>query len=182
MPLSRPRANSLQLSIERTKTWCPPRPPTPRRSTYPQAGTISLSMAGIGDSDIPPVPPLSYWEPDTPSPVSPHNPFLIPPRSGLDSPCPVASPLLPDSPLSIFDRQISPASSSSHFPRSSPLTGPISHLDSYSAVATHQRVSSSQIAARKEEFDDIFCSTQRVGEDEILGIARCASSRAGESV
>jgi hypothetical protein len=107
MPLCRPRATSLQLSVERLRitTWRPARPPTPRRSTYPQPGTTTLDMTGIADSNIPPVPPLSYWEPETPSPMSPHNPFLSPPTVSPGSLRVVASPLLPASPLSVFDRQ-----------------------------------------------------------------------------
>jgi hypothetical protein len=107
MPLCRPRATSLQLSVERLRitTWRPARPPTPRRATYPQPGTAPLDVTGIADSDAPPVPPLSYWEPETPSPVSPYNPFLSPPAVSPGSWRAVASPLLPSSPLSVFDRQ-----------------------------------------------------------------------------
>ncbi|KAF2255193.1 hypothetical protein BU26DRAFT_514947 [Trematosphaeria pertusa] len=83
-------------------------------------------IPGITDRDIPPVPPLSYWEPDTPepltSPLSPHNPFLFPPP--LPSPSagfPMASPILPASPLSIFDRAFSPMSPTFLFPRTPPM-------------------------------------------------------------
>ncbi|KAJ4301106.1 hypothetical protein N0V90_003196 [Kalmusia sp. IMI 367209] len=93
-------------------------------SAYPSPlGTISLDMTGIVDLGIPPVPPLSYWEPDTPSPVSPHNPFLSPPAAGPGSFYPAASPLLPASPLSIFDRRGSSTSSSFSFLRSSSVIG-----------------------------------------------------------
>ncbi|KAL5117213.1 hypothetical protein ACEQ8H_004902 [Pleosporales sp. CAS-2024a] len=63
-------------------------------------------------TDTPPVPAPSYWLPDTPSPLSltspssPINPFLRPPP-----PEPLfrmAQPLIPASPLSIFDFAVSP--------------------------------------------------------------------------
>ena len=126
MPLSRPHANSLQLSIDPiqiTSTWRPARPPTPRRATYPQPGTTSLTLAGPVDSEVPPIPSLSYWEPDTPSPMSPHNPFLSPALASPGSPKALASPLLPASPLSIFDLASTKSPSLlSH--TSSPLIGP----------------------------------------------------------
>ncbi|OAL49152.1 hypothetical protein IQ07DRAFT_71804 [Pyrenochaeta sp. DS3sAY3a] len=81
------------------------RPPTPRRATFPM-----ISPAYTTDPNAPPIPPLSYWEPDTPSPMSTNNPFLSPPPVHLQSLFPVASPLLPSSPLSIFDSAISPTS------------------------------------------------------------------------
>ncbi|KAF2440855.1 hypothetical protein P171DRAFT_446812 [Karstenula rhodostoma CBS 690.94] len=126
MTLCRPRANSLQLSVERLRvtTWRPARPPTPRRSTYPQPGTTSLDMIGIVDSDIPPVPPLSYWEPETPSPMSPHNPFLSPPAASPGSLKTLVSPILPASPLSVFDKQNAPRSWSFAVPLTSPRVGP----------------------------------------------------------
>jgi hypothetical protein len=74
-------------------------------------------MADIANLDTPPVPPISYWEPDTPdivvsplSPASPHNPF---PRAMF----PMASPVLPASPLSMFDRTVSPTTPSFLCPR-----------------------------------------------------------------
>lgn len=107
MPLHRPRANSLELSIERLRitTWCPTRPPTPRRSTYPRPGTTSRDMPGAVDLDIPPVPSLSYWEPETPSPMSPYNPFLSPPAVGPVSPKTMGWALLSKHSLSVFDKQ-----------------------------------------------------------------------------
>lgn len=113
----RPHPSSLSLSLDclRIAPWVPPRPPTPRRMTYPQPGTTSLSMAGSSSvdtdvgvgKDIPPVPPVSYWEPDTPSPAptptSPLNPFLSPPSAGREGSKWAASPILPASPLSMFE-------------------------------------------------------------------------------
>ncbi|OAG00694.1 uncharacterized protein CC84DRAFT_1222175 [Paraphaeosphaeria sporulosa] len=66
-------------------------------------------MAGIVDLGIPPVPPLSYWEPETPSPLSPHNPFLSPPAVSPGSPRTDILPLLAASPSTV-DRQTAPRS------------------------------------------------------------------------
>lgn len=125
MPLCRPRANSLQLSVERLRitTWRPVRPPTPRRSTYPQPGSTSLDMSGIVQSDIPPVPPLSYWEPETPSPMSPKTPFLSPLAISPGSLKTLVSPLRPSSPLSGFDKQAAPTLWSFAVPLPSPCAG-----------------------------------------------------------
>ncbi|KZM23143.1 hypothetical protein ST47_g5624 [Ascochyta rabiei] len=161
---------SLFIPIPTTALWRLCRPPTPRRATYPLPA----------DYDAPPVPPLSFWIPETPSPLptcsavttspisstpalsscysqpndptrpphldrsagppgprslllptvspylpapprspisptspqSPHNPFLSPPVPHWNETALItlASPLLPASPLSIFDRAISPTS------------------------------------------------------------------------
>lgn len=117
MPLARPRVNSLQLSIERicsTSTWRPARPPTPRRSTYPQPGTTSLSTGLSVEIEVPPVPAVSYWEPDTPSPVSPWNPFLFSPTRSPGSSREGGSPSVStiskimDSPRSLFSPRLTP--------------------------------------------------------------------------
>jgi hypothetical protein len=79
-----------------------------------------MSTLVNGSDEIPPVPPLSYWDPDTPSPFasirsqispsSPTNPFLAPPEPSVkqDHRFRKAAPLLPASPLSIFDSPMSP--------------------------------------------------------------------------
>ncbi|KAG9196416.1 hypothetical protein G6011_01537 [Alternaria panax] len=116
MPSVRPRPTSLTISTASTTVWRAIRPPTPRRATYP-----SMSTSINFDGEAPPVPALSYWDPDTPSPFtficsrvspsSPTNPYLSPlPESSTDQPClfPKATPLLPASPLSIFDSPLSP--------------------------------------------------------------------------
>ncbi|KAF2033738.1 hypothetical protein EK21DRAFT_85906 [Setomelanomma holmii] len=110
-----------------TPSWRAPRPPTPRRATFPLPGTTSTSLSSKAIV-TPPVPPLSYWLPDTPSPLtaissprhaqspvlplspaSPMNPFLVPPtRCNKSALFPIASSLLPASPLSIFDSAVSP--------------------------------------------------------------------------
>lgn len=59
MPPARPRAESLSISIPATALWRLCRPPTPRRATYPLPSRY----------DAPPIPPLSFWIPDTPSPI-----------------------------------------------------------------------------------------------------------------
>jgi hypothetical protein len=131
MPVGRPRANSLHIAIPTAgnQQWKAVRPSTPRRSTYPQAGTALVTIADIANLDSPPVPPISYWEPDTPdivvSPLSlasPRNPFLYPhPSLSPRAMFPMASPVLPASPLSIFDRMISPMTPTFLCPRTSPL-------------------------------------------------------------
>ncbi|KAF1920211.1 hypothetical protein BDU57DRAFT_6471 [Ampelomyces quisqualis] len=102
------RPLSSPLTIQ-PPSWRAARPPTPRRATFPLPNTTS------SPSIVPAVPALSYWSPDTPSPfspttthhtpLSPINPFLLPPRQILFR---MASPLLPASPLSVFDAPISP--------------------------------------------------------------------------
>ncbi|KAH7402094.1 hypothetical protein DE146DRAFT_631362 [Phaeosphaeria sp. MPI-PUGE-AT-0046c] len=103
----RARPASLSLSIL-LPSWSAPRPPTPRRATFPLLETTSSSS--IADLDkTPPVPAFSYWLPDTPSPFSPSspvNPFLIAPQP--QSLFYRASPLIPASPLSMFDVAMSP--------------------------------------------------------------------------
>ncbi|KAH7072680.1 hypothetical protein BKA63DRAFT_48519 [Paraphoma chrysanthemicola] len=137
MASARPRPSSLTIAT--VPSWRTPRPPTPRRATFPSPGTKSTTTsaptslpASNQAGTTPPVPPLSYWLPDTPSPLltilspkyaqshqhllspvspispnSPLNPFLIPPceTSRLFQ---LASPLLPASPLSVFDHAVSP--------------------------------------------------------------------------
>jgi hypothetical protein len=88
-----------------------PRPPTPRRATFPLPYTTSTSLSHIA-SCTPTVPVLSYWILDTPSPSSsehpssPVNPFLVPPQA--HSLFRLASPLIPASPLSLFDYKMPP--------------------------------------------------------------------------
>ncbi|KAF2832558.1 hypothetical protein CC86DRAFT_377708 [Ophiobolus disseminans] len=99
-PPSRPRLKPLNVP----PPWRAPRLPTPRRATFPPAGP----PPGVS---APPVPPLSFWTPDTP--FSPINPFLIPPQTPATRAhalFPPAAPLLPASPLSMFDRAVSPMS------------------------------------------------------------------------
>ncbi|KAH7069452.1 hypothetical protein FB567DRAFT_224400 [Paraphoma chrysanthemicola] len=137
MASTRPRPSSLTIAT--APSWRTPRTPTPRRATFLSPGTkstttsIPTSLPAFNQaSTIPPVPPLSYWFPDTPSPLlttlspryaashqhlptpvsptspnSPLNPFLIPPceTSRLFQ---LASPLLPASPLSVFGHAVSP--------------------------------------------------------------------------
>jgi len=115
MQQTRPRPISLSISTTCPAPWRAIRPPTPRRATYPSMSTLINA-----NHEIPPVPPLSYWDPDTPSPVasdrsevspsSPVNPFLAPPKSPIEQQYlfPKAAPLLPASPLSIFDSPMSP--------------------------------------------------------------------------
>ncbi|OAL06871.1 hypothetical protein IQ06DRAFT_209482, partial [Phaeosphaeriaceae sp. SRC1lsM3a] len=77
---------------------------------FPVPDTKSTSSTANLDK-TPPVPALSYWLPDTPSPFSPSspiNPFLLPHRPQPQSLSRMASPLIPASPLSIFDVAISP--------------------------------------------------------------------------
>ncbi|KAF1950376.1 hypothetical protein CC80DRAFT_509722 [Byssothecium circinans] len=115
MPVGRPRARSLHIPIPKPASWRARRPPTPRRATYPPP---------VEASDAPPVPSVSYWETDTPepltSPLSPLNPFLSPPRrrsSVMELQFTTAVQLLPASPLSVFDRVISPSTPSFIVPR-----------------------------------------------------------------
>ncbi|KAH3915876.1 hypothetical protein HBI56_040790 [Parastagonospora nodorum] len=106
----KPRPACMSLAIS-TPAWRAPRPATPRRATFPLPGTTSTSS--LPDiAGTPPVPALSYWLPETPSPLSstapssPVNQFLLPlPSEPLFS---IASPLLPASPLSMFDYSMSP--------------------------------------------------------------------------
>lgn len=98
------RLRPFTLTIP-TKQCSTRRPSTPRRATFPMISPIYTT-----DPNAPPIPPLSYWEPDTPSPMSTYNPFLSPPPVHPLSLFPVASPLLPSSPLSMFDSAISPTS------------------------------------------------------------------------
>ncbi|KAF7674057.1 hypothetical protein GT037_007823 [Alternaria burnsii] len=116
MPSVRPRPTSLIIPPTSTTLWRAPRPPTPRRATYPSMYT-SINF----NHEAPPVPALSYWDPDTPSPFvsirsrdssdSPMNPYLAPsPESSTNHLYlfPRATPLLPASPLSMFDSPLSP--------------------------------------------------------------------------
>jgi hypothetical protein len=108
--MMRSRPASVTLTIY-PASWRAPRPPTPRRATFPLPHITSTSLSPIV-SCTPPVPVLSYWIPDTPSPFSsehpssPINPFLVPPPP--HSLFRMASPLIPASPLSLFDYAISP--------------------------------------------------------------------------
>ncbi|CAO2649156.1 Nn.00g101050.m01.CDS01 [Neocucurbitaria sp. VM-36] len=116
MPVARPRLNSLAINVPPVILWRAPRPPTPRRSTIPMVGATPSSLLGPVSPSAPPVPSLSYWEPETPAPntapMSPCNPFLSPPLTGFaydfHALFPLASPLLPAPPLSIFDHAVSP--------------------------------------------------------------------------
>jgi hypothetical protein len=77
MPLARPRANSLFLPIPTTSPWDLCRPPTPRRATLPL----------LSNQNIPHVPPLSFWNPDTPSPhpTNPQSPSSSTPPASTPS-------------------------------------------------------------------------------------------------
>lgn len=90
--MPRPRANSLTIYISANPhKWRAPRPPTPRRSTFPGAHKSAFSPSTTSnalDTDVPPLPPLSYFEPDTPSP--PPSPTL--PASPRSHPIPGFSP------------------------------------------------------------------------------------------
>lgn len=115
MQQTRPRPISLNISTTCPVPWRAILPPTPRHATYP-----SMSALINAKNEVPPVPPLSYWDPETPSPFastssevspsSPMNPFLAPPKSPTEQQhlFPKAAPLLPASPLSIFDSPLSP--------------------------------------------------------------------------
>lgn len=126
--ISRPKAKSLHIPIPEAKQWNKPQPATPRRSTYPQMGGSRKRAVHDTELDAPPVPVLSYWEPETPkgvtsplSPISPHNPFLYSPSSTSPRAMfPTASPVLPASPLSIFGC-LSPMTPSFLFPRTLPV-------------------------------------------------------------
>lgn len=79
---------------------------TPRLLIQPVAPCSTMSTNS-------PISPLSIRFPYSPiSPDSPINPFLIPPQPRLITTAMfrIAAPLLPASPLSIFDRAISPTS------------------------------------------------------------------------
>ncbi|XPS79128.1 hypothetical protein M3J09_011115 [Ascochyta lentis] len=76
MPLARPRANSLSIPIPTAAFWCLRRPPTPRRATHPLPANY----------DIPPVPPLSFWVPETPSPFPTNSPAPTSPISSSPTP------------------------------------------------------------------------------------------------
>jgi hypothetical protein len=108
--MMRTRPASVTLTIH-PASWRPPRSPTPRRVTFPLPYTTSTLLSPIV-SCTPTVPALSYWIPDTPSPSSsehpssPVNPFLVPPQA--HSLFRLASPLIPVSPLSLFDYAMSP--------------------------------------------------------------------------
>jgi hypothetical protein len=106
----RPRPASISIPTSKpTSAWSAIRSPTPRRATYPSP---------IGRIDSVSVPAVSYWDPDTPSPFtwvdmawpkSPANPFLAP-KNEIYALSHRASPLIPASPLSIFDQALSPTS------------------------------------------------------------------------
>ena len=89
MPLARPQANSLSTSIPAVG-FCRLRcPPTPLRATYPPPT----------DYDIPPVPSLSFWDPETPSSLPPSSPPI---------PSAASSPVLPTSSSSLRTLPMSP--------------------------------------------------------------------------
>jgi hypothetical protein len=106
----RSRGASISLTVA-TPSWRAPRPPTPRRATFPLCRFLTSSVTNT--IRTPPVPALSYWLPDTPSPFSPKmpmspvSPFLVPPppQQPLFR---IVSPLIPASPLSMFDMAVSP--------------------------------------------------------------------------
>jgi hypothetical protein len=104
------RPASVTLTIY-PASWRASRPPTPRRATFPLPCTTSISLSHIAPC-IPIVPLLSYWIPVTPSPSSsefpssPVNPFLVRPQA--HSLFRLASSLVPDSLLSLFDYAMSP--------------------------------------------------------------------------
>jgi hypothetical protein len=66
MPLARSKANSLSIPIPTAPFLRLRRPPTPRRATYP------LCLV----RNTPPVPALSFWDPEIPSPLSPTSPSV----------------------------------------------------------------------------------------------------------
>lgn len=81
--MPRPRTNSLMIYISATHKWRAPRPPTPRRQTFP--GAKKPSSTSTTDIDVPPVPSLSYFEPDTPNePIT--SPALLSPTFPGSSP------------------------------------------------------------------------------------------------
>ncbi|KAF2707180.1 hypothetical protein K504DRAFT_504356 [Pleomassaria siparia CBS 279.74] len=63
----RPRLHSLSISISSpANSWRVPRPPTPRRAVSSSTMTVGPSASDTTKPDVPPVPSVSYWEPDTP--------------------------------------------------------------------------------------------------------------------
>ncbi|KAF2683291.1 hypothetical protein K458DRAFT_452793 [Lentithecium fluviatile CBS 122367] len=176
----RPRPNPLHIPIPHTHQWCAPRPPTPRRSTYPQPGTTSADMPCDIDLDAPPVPPLSFWEPDTPealmppsSSYSPCNPFFYsPPHSPLSPNAlfPTASPVLPASPLSIFDRILSPMTPTFLFPRTPPL--PLSLQKEMLMVRRHSTMClMPQVDLEKIQYDGISEMSGAIRERVLMEVA-----------
>jgi hypothetical protein len=110
----RPRALSIPTSSRRITHGTTSSQPFGTPSTLSHTGALNMA-----------VPPQSVWSPDTPSlytlhspssprmPRSPMNPFLLPPqRQNFDPHAlfPMAAPLLPASPLSMFDGMVSPTS------------------------------------------------------------------------
>lgn len=145
MPLARPQLCSLTIHVPSVALWRVPRPPTPRRATIPLPETTSSSLIGPISPNAPPVPSSSYWEPKTPSPnlapISPYNPFLSPPASTLAFDWhilfPLASPLLPASPLSIFDHAVSPTMATFLFSCTpSPTKATFSHPETAASPVT----------------------------------------------
>jgi hypothetical protein len=67
MPFARPGASSLSIPIPTASLWRLRRPPTPRRATHQQPAY----------NDAPPVPALSFWDPETPSPLPPTLPLML---------------------------------------------------------------------------------------------------------
>lgn len=66
------RRASLHITPVPSHQWRAIRPPTPRRATYPSPSHRRPSRTQFYSSGTPsdgPVPALSYWDPDTPSPV-----------------------------------------------------------------------------------------------------------------
>jgi len=143
--LARPRPSALKIS------WQPPRAAI--SNIAPLVSPISASSSYSTSTPI--VLPQSVWSPNTPSPLSMHairspgpprtplspiNPFLVAPRkTTMFDPhvlFPLAAPLLPASPLSVFDSVVSPTSSGfiacAPTPKSlqtkEPLLSPISPL------------------------------------------------------
>lgn len=133
LQLARPRPSALNISCQApratTSFATPSKSPSPASSVYPASPAIIL--------------PQSIWSPNIPSPLSLHaihspgpprtplspiNPFLVAPRrsTALDSHAlfPMAAPLLPASPLSLFDGVVSPTSAGviARTPTSKPLT------------------------------------------------------------
>ncbi|KAF2732249.1 hypothetical protein EJ04DRAFT_340836 [Polyplosphaeria fusca] len=124
MPHSRSRSRPGEIIIPpantSTTSWCAIRPPTPRilpirsKTTNPSTrapSSLSSNLSATSPSNptktspAPRVPPVSYWEPDTPSPftTSPFSPHswaffsLSTAHPGTQNPC--SSPALPTSPL-----------------------------------------------------------------------------------
>jgi hypothetical protein len=111
MPFARARAHSLHIPIPTPTRWGSPHPSTLRPVTFPKCSD-AITMIEFLDQEAPPVPPVSYWEPDTPEsptvPLSPRNPFLSPPPRNPKAHSLVLPPIQVGSPLSlpnnIFDR------------------------------------------------------------------------------